>query len=74
MPISICYSKLTTTPERVRELAAEMCKGPRQHLVFYGQDSLLGGSFSGCPLLQPARVTFLCVGQKPQVGYATPTQ
>lgn len=57
--ISVCYSKATTTPEEIIKAVTKSCAGPNTRLVLYGQDSLP----NDCPLLQPARATFLCVKQ-----------
>ena len=57
--ISVCYSKATTTPEEIIKAVTKSCAGPDTRLVFYGQDGLP----NECPLLQPARATFLCVAQ-----------
>ena len=57
--ISVCYSKATTTPEEIIKAVTKSCAGPGARLVFYGQDGLP----NECPLLQPARATFLCVEQ-----------
>jgi len=55
--IGICYNALTTTAEQVRAVAAQSCEpGTVPHPV---QRDV---SLSNCPLLQPARATFACIG------------
>lgn len=53
--IGICYNALTTTAEQVRAVAVQSCEPgtvPRAEQ----RDLSLGN----CPLLQPARATFVC--------------
>lgn len=69
-PISVCYSKATTTPEEIIKAATKSCAGPDARLVLYGQDGLP----NDCPLLQPARATFLCVEEESRAGHEAPTR
>ena len=68
--ISVCYSKATTTPEEIIKAVTKSCAGPDARLVFHGQD----GVPNDCPLLQPARATFLCVEEESRVDYNAPTR
>lgn len=55
--VSVCYNALTTTAEQVRAIASQSC-GPDTTPRPVERDF----SLRNCPLLQPARATFACVG------------
>jgi len=55
--VGVCYNALFTTPERIREVAAETC-GPGTRPDLVGQDMRLA-----CPVLTPVRATFICAPQ-----------
>ncbi|HEU0218733.1 MAG TPA: hypothetical protein VFQ90_18900 [Stellaceae bacterium] len=53
--VSICYNGLKTTPEKLQEMAQDGCLGE-------GNAQLLDTDYrlDNCPLMTPARATFLC--------------
>ena len=53
--IGVCYNALTTTGEEVRAIAAQGCDPGRVPRPVKRDISL-----ESCPLLQPARATFVC--------------
>ena len=52
--VEICYNKLSTTPEIVRQMASVECAKFGKRAQFKTQDHL------ECPLFTPARALFLC--------------
>ncbi|MGH7014574.1 MAG: hypothetical protein ACREEL_10570 [Stellaceae bacterium] len=54
-PVSVCYSRLASTPDQVKAVAASECgKGATPVLVDQGMD------LTACSLLIPVRATFSC--------------
>ncbi len=55
VPVSVCYSRLSSTPQKVIAIAAQEC-GPDKppNLVEQKWD------LHSCPLLTPIRATFVC--------------
>lgn len=60
--VAICYNTLSTTPAAVRAEAQQECAAdnPRTQAEPAETDWYL----QNCPLLLPARATFVCVGKK----------
>jgi hypothetical protein len=57
-PVSVCYSRLASTPEQVAAVATSECrKGETAVLVDQGVD------FTACSVLVPIRATFRCAGR-----------
>jgi hypothetical protein len=55
VPVSVCYSKMTSTPEQIVAIAAEECgNGPTPLLILQRLD------IKACPMLTPVRATFVC--------------
>ena len=59
--VAICYNGLKTTPEDVQKLGLEECRNNGGTTV-----APLGTDYSidNCPLMTPARATFLCTTTK----------
>jgi hypothetical protein len=55
VPVSVCYSRLSSTPQQVIAIAAQECgPGKTPGLVEQKWD------LHSCPLLTPIRATFVC--------------
>lgn len=56
--VGVCYNMLTTSAEQVRAIATESCEPGRVPRPVERDLSL-----ESCPLLQPARATFVCAAR-----------
>jgi hypothetical protein len=55
VPVSVCYSRLSSTPQQVIAVAAQEC-GPGKNPGLLVQK----WDLHSCPLLTPIRATFVC--------------
>jgi hypothetical protein len=54
-PVSVCYSRLGSTPQKVIAIAAQEC-GPDKPPILVEQK----WDLHSCPLMTPIRATFVC--------------
>lgn len=52
--VEVCYNRLTTTPDAVRELARDICRKENKRMAFTGHHYL------NCPLMLWAGANFEC--------------
>lgn len=64
MEVSVCYSRTTTSPERLRQMVAENCEDARP--VTHQHD------LDVCSLLAPVRATYSCQRVSPWLETARP--
>jgi hypothetical protein len=60
--VAICYNKLKTTLAEVRAQAQQECATDNPHTVAEPADT--DWYLQNCPLLLPARATFVCTARK----------
>jgi hypothetical protein len=59
--VAVCYNGLKTPPEQVQKLAQEQCQGQGNTVAErYDTDYRM----EDCPVMTPARATFLCKAAK----------
>ncbi len=56
--VEVCYNRLTTTPEAVKQLAEDVCVEQDAHAEFVRHDNLR------CSLVQPVSAIFVCRGDR----------